>query len=818
MLSLRKEIRGLCYQVLGGVCFLASLSVSTTVWGANAVMPSIRFVTPSIVRVQWHPEGKLDDNGTGVCVYQANDSVVPPIRTDGDVVRYVSDEITVEVDRISSAVRFIDTRTGRILLKEDPSSPRSHRKVFQESFLYDEASARIEETANGKVTVKDILRRDTTGISDSFRINFLMDGRQGLYGLGSHMEDYMNLLGKTLYLTQHNLKITVPVIVSTLGYGLLFDAGCAMKFESRERHATGDYLTSMELDAARELDYYFIKGRNMEDVALGYRYLTGSVSMMPRYLFGYIQSKERYKSSDDIISTLREMRRRHVPVDMIVQDWNYWPQGWGYMKMDERYYPDPAALADSVHALNAKLMVSIWANPQNCPQEKDFRAQGFMLENSVYDAFNPEARKYYWGYADREFFSKGFDAWWCDSSEPLDGDWNKMPEPVDGRPYGRDDHERRWHLNKEILSATLGAERSSLYSLYHTKGIYENQRATGSGKRVVNLTRSGYAGQQRYGTIVWNGDASASWESLRQQIPSGLNYMATGNPYWTVDVGCFFTGSDGRWFRKGVFPDGVADDGYKEFYTRMLQWAAFLPVMRSHGTDTPREIWHFGEPGTPYYDAILRMIRLRYSLNPYIYSMAAAQTAGGYSMARMLAFDFPEDEAVRDIKDQYMFGDFLVCPVTSPGVSSRRVYLPGGEAAIWIDYWTGERHHGGKWMEATAPLDRLPLFVRGGSIVASADEPVEYTGELVGKPVTLNIFPGRDAAFVFYDDAGDGYGYESGESVRIPISWSDGKKILTIGASRGSYPGAPGSRRFVIRTPGKTKAVTYTGKSLKVRL
>ena len=213
-----------------------------------------------------------------------------------------------------------------------------------------------------------------------------------------------------------------------------------------------------------------------------------------------------------------------------------------------------------------------------------------MLEHSVYDVFNPDAREYYWKYADEEFFSAGFDAWWCDSSEPLDGDWNRPPAPVDGRPYGWDDHERRWHLNKDILSEATGAERSNLYSLYHSMGIYENQRKATDRKRVVNLTRSGYAGQQRYGTVVWNGDTHASWKSFKQQIPSGLNYMATGNPYWTVDVGSFFTRSDGRWFYKGEFPQGVADDGYKEYYTRMFQWATFLPVLRSHGTDTPREI------------------------------------------------------------------------------------------------------------------------------------------------------------------------------------------------------------------------------------
>ncbi|MDE6403586.1 MAG: alpha-glucosidase, partial [Muribaculaceae bacterium] len=501
--------------------------------------------------------------------------------------------------------------------------PRVAAREFATVTVYDDESARMEDTANGKVTVKDVLRRDTVSSKTRYVARFLTSAGEGIYGLGSHMEDYMNLLGKTLYLTQHNLKAFVPVIVSTGGYGLLFDAGCSMQYNSSPIGNTVGYEMRMELEAADILDYYFIKGTRPRDVVAGYRYLTGDVSMMPRYLFGYIQSKERYVSSADIIGTVREYRRRRVPLDMIVQDWNYWPQGWGYMKMNRDFYPDPKALADSVHALDAKLMVSIWANPQYCPEEQDFRAHGYMLEHSVYDAFNPAARDLYWEYAYNEFFSNGFDAWWCDSSEPLDGDWNQLPEPDEnGRPYSRDDHYRRWLLNDQILSETLGAGRACLYSLNHSRGIFEHQRQATDRKRVVNLTRSTFAGQQRYGTIVWNGDTHASWESFRQQIPAGLNYMATGNPYWTVDVGCFFTRDDPRWFYKGEFPAGVSDDNYKEFYTRMFQWATFLPVLRSHGTDTPREIWQFGETGTTWYDAILKLINTRYTLLPYIYSMA----------------------------------------------------------------------------------------------------------------------------------------------------------------------------------------------------
>jgi len=811
------------------------LSSQTTTHGfihPGGQRTQVDFVTSSIVRVRWSANGGLTENGTGVCTWQPQQVEVTSQET-ATGLTYSSEALTVQVDKKSGAVTFCDRTTGRILLQEDANRPHEAEPVVTERIVYDEKSAHIEETANGKVTVKDIVRRDTLGTSTRYWVRFRFAESEALYGLGSHMEDYMNLMGKTLYLTQHNLKIAMPVIQSTGGYGLLFDVGCAMKFET---HKTGQgYEGSMQMEAAKEIDYYFIRGEGMDDVVRGYRHLTGNVSMMPRYLFGYTQSKERYKSSDDILQTLGEYRRREVPIDMIVQDWNYWPQGWGYMKMDPRYYPDPKALADSVHAMHAKLMVSIWANPQYCPEENDFRQHGYMLEHSVYDAFNPEARKHYWKYANDEFFSRGFDAWWCDSSEPLDGDWNRMPEPLDGKPYGWNDHARRWQLNKDILSDALGAERSNLYSLYHALGIYENQRATTSDKRVVNLTRSSYAGQQRYSTVVWNGDTHASWASFRQQIPSGLNYMATGHPYWTVDVGCFFTRDDGRrWFYKGEFPNGVQDEAYREFYTRMFQWATFLPVLRSHGSDTPREIWQFGEPGTPYYDAILKMIHLRYMLVPYIYSMAAQQSRQGYTMARMLAFDFADDRTVLDLKDEYMFGRFLVCPVTHPmnEKTSRRVYLPqssNGKSSNgklsncklsnckWIDYWTGKQYEGGQWIEQEVSIDRLPLFVRSGSIIPTT-EVAQWTDAQVTKPVTLHIYPGADAHFELYEDEGDNYNFEQGAFSTIAFDWDEARQRLTIGSREGSYPGMMTRRTFIIEMNGMQKQVSYKGKQISVTM
>lgn len=767
----------------------------------SAQRPDITFLSPTIVRVQWSADGMNKDNATGVCVRNNKAGNVDVVTTANKI---CSSELAVGIGN-NGALTFYDAKTGTPLLAERGDCPRHAEAVVQERLVYDEASARMVKTANGKVTVKDVVRRDTVGRSTLYRNSFAFDKEEGLYGLGAHMEDYMNLNGKTLYLTQHNMKVTIPVLMSTKGYGLLFDAGCAMRFEDG----------TIEYEAAKTMDYYFIKGASWDDIIGQYRELTGALPLLPRYAFGYIQSKERYVSSDDLINTVREYRKRHVPLDMIVQDWNYWPEGWGYLKMNRKYYPDPKALADSIHAMDARLMVSIWPNPQYCPEERDFREKGFMREHSVYDAFNPEARDYYWQYVNNEFFSNGFDAWWCDSSEPLDGDWNTTPEPVNGKEYCRDDHERRWNLNKDILADCLGAERGNLYSLYHSRGIYENQRLATDRKRVLNLTRSGYAGQQRYATVVWNGDTYASWQSFKQQIPAGLNYMATGCPYWTVDVGSFFTGTDQRWFRKGDFPQGVRDDGYKEYYTRMFQWSTFLPMLRSHGTDTPREIWQFGEPGTKYYDAILKMISLRYELLPYIYSMAARQTFSNYTMARMLAFDFASDRNVLDLKDEYMFGDILVCPVTDAGVTSRKVYLPSG--AEWIDYWTGKRFAGGRWTDAAAEIDKLPLFVRGGSIIVTAAVE-EYADAQIGKPLTVNIYPGRDAEFVFYEDAGDTYDYEKGEYTTIRLTWDDKKQRLTIGEQEGSFAGMAKERQIIVKTPYGEKEVCYKGKKKSVKI
>ena len=823
------------FVALCGVMALAGTAGASATPGAYALLRNgahfrtgngllrVEFVAPDIVRVRYTQETDFLGNGTIVCVGRRDEKVHFRAEAAEDGLTLSSDSLDVRVDLRSFAVDFRDGRTGKTLLAENADCPREGERVYQEKVTYDPGSKRIEKTADGEKEVMDVLRRDTVGRTWKYRNHFRWQAGEALYGLGCHMEDFLDLRGKRMYLCQHNLKEMVPVLNSTAGYGLLFDAGCAMVYAD---DAGGSFV---EMEAAKEVDYYFMKGCSMDKVVERYRFLTGGCPMLPRYMLGYIQSKERYTNSQEIVDVVKEYRQRQVPLDVIVQDWNYWPGGqWGYLKMDRRFYPDPRALADSVHALDARLMISIWPNPTNSPQTQDFARRGFMLDRSVYDAFNPLARALYWKYADDEFFSNGFDAWWCDCTEPLDADWWNMPEG-----YGWDSHEARWRGNAKLLGDVLGTERASLFSLYHSKGLYEHQRAATDRKRVVNLTRSSYAGQQRYGTITWNGDTHASWKSFAQQIPQGLNFMATGCPYWTVDIGSFFVCKGREWFRAGEFDRGVDDLGYREYYTRMFQYGTFLPLCRSHGTQTPREIWRFGRPGEPFYESILKMIRLRYEMLPYNYSLAGRVCLEDYTMARLLAFDFPGDAAVHDVKDEFMWGPaFLVCPVTRPMyydkgsvklqdvAKTRAVYLPRG--AEWVDYWTGDTYAGGQTIEAAAPIDRLPLFVRQGSIVPMGPV-VQHSGELPGKELRLEVYPGRDASFVLYEDEGDSYDYERGEYTTIRLEWDDRRQTLTLGAREGSFDGMESSRTFRVvlhRYGGKTpreKSVRYDGKELRCR-
>jgi alpha-D-xyloside xylohydrolase len=459
------------------------------------------------------------------------------------------------------------------------------------------------------------------------------------------------------------------------------------------------------------------------------------------------------------------------------------------------------------------------------------REQGCLLGDGVtYDAFSEKARRLYWKQAYEGIFSKGTDAWWADCTEPFEQDWRGEVKP---EPW------QRMLINTGYAKKYLEAEQINGYSLMHSRGLYEGQRGSTDRKRVVNLTRSAYAGQQRYGTITWSGDIAASWETLRRQIPEGLNFCASGLPYWTLDIGAFFVGARDYWFWAGRYPEGCEDKGYRELYVRWFQYGAFLPMFRSHGTETPREVWRFGEPGSASYDTLVKFIFLRYRLLPYLYSLAGRVTQDHYTPMRALAFDFRDDRRAHDVRDQYMFGPaFLVSPVTRPmyfeagsrpleGVSKARpVYLPAG--CDWYDFWTGQRLAGGRRVSAEAPLEIMPIHVRAGSVVPMGPR-VQHAEQDLEAPIELRVYPGAPGEFVYYEDGNDGYGYEQGLFATTAIRWDEREQRLTLGARRGGFPGMTARRTFnVVRVregrgagleeSGPEATVVYEGGEETVRV
>lgn len=763
---------------------------------------SIEFVNPSIVRVRFVPQGEFKENGTNVCIRRETQPVNYKIEYKSEWISLKSSALKLQISKKSGSVRYFDTN-GNLLLEENSDNPRSAEPVKLSKATFNDYGSTTQKTANGDMVTANIAGREAVGTAWRAKQQFVWKNGEALYGLGSHQEDYMNLRGTQQYLYQHNLKKSMPVLMSTLGYGLLFDAGSAMVFHD-------DTLgSSIEMLAVNQIDYYFMFGPEPDKVVRQFRTLTGKVELPPKYAFGYVQSKERYTGPSDIDSVVQRFRANKIPLDVIVQDWQYWTGNlWGHKKFDEVKFPEPEKMIARVHQQNARFMLSIW--PQVAANEEiEMAAKGYVLGRRIYDAYNPAARQMYWDdYVGKNLFSKGVDAWWCDSSEPVDFDWNRGANNIASNPAAR------FEKNVKELSDLAGELRANTYALHHAMGIYENQRKTGSEKRLLNLTRASYPGMQRYGTMVWNGDTKATWADFKSWIPSGLNYVATGSPYWTIDVGAFFVKNNVEWFWKGDFPKGPADAGYREFYVRNLQYAGWLPLFRSHGTDFAREPWQFGNPGDPFYEAIIRQINLRYRLLPYIYSVANMVSDQDFTMTRPLFFDFRKDARVYDIKDQFMFGsEFLVCPVTdpmffSPGnvplntiSKSRQVYLPAGVS--WIDFWTGEKFLGGQTITSEAAIDHIPVFVKAGSVVPMGPI-MQHSGEQPNAAWEIRIYPGANGKFTVYEDEGSNYNYQKGESSAYEITWNDKKQEVTIGRRKGSFPGMVGNRtlKIVLVKPG----------------
>ena len=709
---------------------------------------------------------------------------------DAEKVVVSAGNLRVAVNKEQGSFSFYDGQ-GNLLLKERETESKELEE-FQSYELADEAGAVIEKIVTPDGT-KEVIKEASRIEGEKFfhtRLHLQWQEGEALYGLGQHEEGFMNLRGKTVYVHQANRKIAVPVLLSSFGYGILMDTYSPMVFQDTEQ---GSYLYT---EADDELDYYFINGNGLDGVVKGYRFLTGKAVMLPKWAFGYIQSQERFETREEILRVTEEYRRRGIGLDGIVLDWFSWEDGmWGQKTFDASRFPNPSEMLSKLHDMHAHFMISVWPTmDEKCDNYKEFKEHKLLAPGSnAYNVFSEEGRKLFWKQVSEGLFCHGIDAWWCDSSEPFTPEWNckYRPEPA--------------KLFAEYINTTkdhFPAWATNAYALYHAMTLYEGQRKEQAGaeaeKRVVNLTRSSYTGQQRYGTVLWSGDTEASWSTLQKQIAAGLNFCASGLPYWTTDIGAFFVKKGNQWFWQGDYEKGIEDLGYRELYVRWSQWECFLPIFRAHGTDCRRELWAFGESGEMFYEALVKVNRLRYRLLPYIYSLAGEVWLKDTVMIKPLVFAFPQDTQVLDCKDQYLFGDrMMVCPVTEPmyyGVNSeslpdvkktRRLYLPAGER--WYDFWTEECYDGGQWIEAEASLESIPLFVREGSIIPMYKEecipeyavPYYEEGEL-----EYRVYKGRDAVFALYEDAGDGYGYEKGEYKLTVLEWKDAEGKLSVSVSK----------------------------------
>lgn len=684
--------------------------------------------------------------------------------------------IHMSVSLKSGSITYYDSK-GQLLLKERDFE--SHELDSYDLYkTIDDGTAAVEQivTADG---VKSKIKAANQVFDQSVnrtRLHLSWQEDEVLYGLGQSPEGRVNLRGSTQYIHQANMKIAVPFLLSNKNYGLLLATGSPAIFQDTEY---GSYL---QTEADVQMDFYFIHGTSYAEIIRNYRRLTGKAVMLPKWAFGYMQSQERFETQEELVQVVKEYRERKIGLDCIVLDWFTWIDGhWGQKTFDAERFPDPSAMMEDIHALDARLMISIWPLMNAVTDNyREFKSEKLLFPYSeIYDAIKEEGRELFWKQTERGLFTHGIDAWWCDSSEPFTPEWAMPVKPDPATLYNAYIQE-----TGNFMPLTEG----NAYGYYHAQGIYENQRKVTEQKRVTNLTRSGYTGQQKYGTILWSGDISASWDTLQNQIVAGLHLCATGLPYWTLDIGAFFVKRGEPWFWEGNYPEGNADLGYRELYTRWFQYAVFLPVFRAHGTDVRREVWQFGEAGEPFYDALCDSVQLRYSLLPYIYSIAGSVWYEDNTMMRFLTFDFPEDPTVSSIGNQFMFGPALmVCPITKPTLylggstpienadTTQEIYLPQG--CNWYDFWTNESYIGGQWITVDLTITKIPVFVRAGSIVPRTPA-VQYVSEKPEAPVTLHVYSGADATFTYYDDDGDGYGYENGEYRLIQFTWKDDVKTL----------------------------------------
>jgi alpha-D-xyloside xylohydrolase len=769
----------------------------------NGIAIELQFYSPEIVRVIKVPDGKIFTKES-LSVTKKPEQVQIDFKQRGDIIKLNSKRLNVSLNLKSGELSFT-SNAGVALLKEKQDGV---------------AFTPFDDAGNKTYTVSQA---------------FVLDKDEPIYGLGQHQRGNLNQRNQRYdNMIQGNTEDVVPLFQSAKGYGVFWDNYSPTSFDDNAKE------TSFKSDVGDGIDYYFMYGGNADGVIADMRNLSGQAPMFPLWTFGYWQSKERYKSQDEVVGVVKKYRDLKVPLDGIIQDWQYWGGNylWNAMDFLNADYSNPQKMINDVHGLNAHMIISIWASfgPQTLPY-KELKAKNMLLDFNTwpesgsdkwppnmdypsgvrpYDAYNPEARDIYWKYMNKGLFSVGLDGWWMDSTEP--DHLHFKPSDLDLKTY-------------------LGSFRKvrNAFPLMTVGGVYDHQRAASSDKRVFILTRSAFAGQQRYGANTWSGDVTSSWRALQQQIPTGLNFSLSGIPYWNSDIGGFFLT---RFRRK------LADPDYRELYTRWIEFGTFCPMMRSHGTDAPREIYQFGSKGDNVYDAIDKYINLRYRLLPYIYTASWDVTNHQSSMMRALVMDFANDSNALNITDEYMFGkSLLVSPVTSPMytkpgtiqgrdtvkledfslVKSKQTYLPKGTE--WYDFWTGEKLAGGQKVSKQTPLDIIPLYVKAGSILPLGPE-VQYATEKKWDDLEIRVYPGADGDFTLYEDENDNYNYEKGKYSEIKFHWDDKKHTLKIANRTGSFDGMLSDRKFRISvTPAGAdqvadskvvKAISYTGRELSV--
>jgi alpha-D-xyloside xylohydrolase len=697
----------------------------------------LQVCSESIVRVLYTTGATFPKTQDFVVIKTAWPPAKWDMQSDGVAVTLTTSQLNIKVTRKDASIDFSDA---------------AGKKLFQQTEI-----AMSPAVVNGENTHHAELYSKLWGSYESF------------YGLGQHQSGVWNYRGEAVDISQDNTNISIPFLLSSNGYGIFWNNSSRSRFNNRFLNAL--YLSS---EVADFIDYYFMYGPEFDKIIAGYRELTGAPPLFGKWAFGFWQCKNKYNTQEELLGVAHKYRELHIPVDNIVQDWFWW-YTMGEPVFDKSRYPDPKGMVDDLHNNHFHLMISFW--PYFRPGTKTYDEMeklGYFIDKTktagfhpagqaLYDPFNPDARKYYWSLMNQALFKIGVDAWWLDTTEP-------------------ETEDRETNIlvtNKTYLGN--GAGYANMFPLMTTMGVYQGQRAESDQKRVFILSRSAFAGAQRNAVAVWSGDINSDWTFFRKQIPAGLNYSLSGLPYWTTDIGGFVSGT----------PD---DPAYRELFIRWFQFGTFNPILRVHGTrqTNQNELWSYGPEAQKI---LVAFDNLRYRLLPYIYSIAWMTTNQAYTPMRALVMDFRADARAANTGDEFMFGPaLLVNPVTEPAANTRRVYLP---KANWYDFWTGLAVDGERTIEAAAPIVRLPLYIRAGSILPLGP-PLEWSTQKPADPIELRIYRGADGDFTLYEDENDNYNYEKGTYATIPLHWDDAKQVLTIGNRKGQFPGMLQSREFQI--------------------